>query len=185
MKNLTKYDVALIGVRLLAIYVVLQFINNIPTWTLAISMLFDRTFLSNTSYPFMFKSFAICLPLLAVLIPITLWLLSNKIAQFIIKPSKNMMDNSDIATTNTKDLQTILFCAIGLFIFVITASELITWIYGFIFAYIKTPQLVFPQSSYISKFIELLLKTVFSLILIFSAENLSRLLYKLRHGGSQ
>ncbi len=41
MTNLTKYDIALIGVKLLAIYVALQAIGSIPTWVMTLSMIFS------------------------------------------------------------------------------------------------------------------------------------------------
>ena len=183
MTNITKYDVALIGVRLLAIYVALQAISSIPTWIWTFSRMFGQSSPSDVSDPFILKLLSICLLLLTLLIPIIIWVFSANIATFITK-TPHLISNKDKADINIKDIQTMIFCAVGLFVFLTTAPTFITLLYDFILVYMKS---LGYESKGISQplVIVLSLKMILSLILIFSAQGLSNILYKIRYAGLQ
>ena len=181
MMNLTKYDIAFIGVKLLAIYIALQLIGSLPSWLMTISMMFGQ------SNPVILKFFAIILPLLSLLISILLWVLANKIAALIAKTKIKIVDNNNIEGADN-DLQTMLFCAIGIFILVTTIPEFIAWVYAYIRVYIKTTMLtmdMFQQAPSVIIFIVLSLKILLSIILIFTAKNLSAFFHKLRYAGNK
>ncbi len=178
MTNITKQDIASIGIKLLAIYAAIQAINLLPIWMMTFSYAFGLTSSNDTSFPLSYKLAVIFLPLLMLLIPILLWIFSDKIAQFAAKSR-----NSNLAiSANLQDLQGVLFCAVGLFIFIITVPELIVMVYAYIHAHMTT-LLTQPAQIDTPKVVTLSLKAILSLLLIFTAKNLSKLLYKLRYAG--
>lgn len=182
MPTLTKYDIALMGIRLLAIYIILQLIGSVPVWLISLSMI-----ISQHDLPGDFKFMVICLAILAVLIPIVLWALSNYFAAFIIKSSSHNEENDKKNTNvNVKDLQAVLFCAVGIFIFITTLPDLLAWLYAFISAYAKNGMNLFGSLLFnFSKFMALFLKLIFSVILVFTANSLSNWLYKIRNAGTK
>jgi hypothetical protein len=181
MTNITKSDLALIGVRLLAIYVALQAISSIPTWIWTLSRIFGQSPPSDISDPFILKLLTICLLLLTLLIPIIIWVFSANIANFITK-TPHLISNKDIADINIKDLQTMIFCAVGLFVFLTTAPTFIALLYDFIRVYMKSLSFESKWGSQ-SLVIILSLKMILSLFLIFSAQGLSNIIYKIRYAG--
>lgn len=188
MTNFTRFDIALIGVKFFALYLILQIIGSIPSWVMTFSMIFGQSVLVNIPYSKILKSFIIILPILMLAIPILLWIFANPISQFIINTPKNIVSNKDISGVNLKEIQTMLFCGIGLFVAVMTIPELLGWTYSFIRAYMKPTNLFQPQWPNFPNNVDLIvlvLKTTFSLALIFRAENISILIYKLRYAGFQ
>lgn len=177
MTNLTKYDLALIGIRLLTIYLVLRLISLLPSWLMTSSMIVNQ---SHFSYPFTFKFLAFFLPLFSLLIPILLWVLSAKCALFLIREQTPTNDTS--TKENRDDLQAILFRVIGIFVLIITIPELITWIYIYYSIYLKSMNF-FGSSPAASNLIQILLKILLSIILLFTAKGLSEFFYKLRYMG--
>ena len=184
MANVTKYDIAFIGVRLLAIYVALGIISSLPNWVMTLSMLFSQP---NSG---ILKLLVSLLPLVSLLIPVFLWVLSSKIASLISKTQTRMVDTSTIERSDIDDLQVILFRVIGIFILVTTIPQFIAWIYAFLSVYIKTPPLstigimqLFEQGPSIITLIVVSLKILLSIALIFTAKNLSMFFYKLRNAG--
>jgi len=184
MSDVTKYDVAFVGVRLLAIYIALGLINSVPNWVMTTSMLFSQP---NAG---VLKLLLIFLPLVSLLIPVFLWLSSNKIASLITRTQIQMVDVNNLERSDIDDLQAILFRAIGMYVLITTVPQFIAWIYTFISAYIKTSPLsamgimqLFEQGSSIITLIVVSLKILLSIALIFTAENLSMFFYKLRNAG--
>ena len=183
MANLSKHDIASIGLKLLSIYIALRAIASAIGWLTSLAMLSGEGAAAGISFPFVYKLFAILLPFGLLLIPILLWVFSEKIARFIAIPE---------ATTNTtdtgkQDIQAILFCVVGLFIFITTLPELVAGLYHYIRASmmtIRTASLFQPfRSPDAAVFISLLLKCILSLALIFKANHLSLFMHKLRYAG--
>lgn len=185
MINFTRYDFALIGVRLLAIYLFLQILSSLPGWVMALSMLFRHSVDSSFSHSFVFQFMGIVLPLLIVCVPILMWVFSAAIAGIIIKaPETNASDNK-IQSADLVHIQSILFCAIGVFIFATTMPECIAWLYSFFRDYILSIQYAHSTWASVPVFILIVLKIIMSLVLIFSAKNLSIFISKLRYAGSR
>lgn len=183
MNNLTKYDLAFIGIKLFAIYVGLQIIAGIPTWIMGTAIIFGK---SDVTYPIILKFFAIGLPLFSILVPIILWFSANKLAKAITK-SKTIVANEKIERTENNDSQAVIFTAVGLFIFVVTIPELTAWLYTWVRILVRsgstTP--LFQQTPSMITFVIISVKIVLSLALMFTAKNLSAFFHKLRYAGSK
>ncbi|MBA3662219.1 MAG: hypothetical protein H0W64_10845 [Gammaproteobacteria bacterium] len=182
MAELTKYDLALIGIKLLAIYLGLEMLGSLPSWVITLSTLYSQGPAAGVTYPFTIKFLAILLPLLTLLIPILLWLLANEFAEIITKRTAKMTSRPD-TPLDMLNLQAMVFSAMGILIFIVTAPEFLAWIYAYVRAYIITPRLFQPQFPPFPLLVALVLKLVLSLVLILSSSTLSAALLKLRHRG--
>lgn len=179
MKNLTKYDISFVGIRLLAIYMCLQVIAVIPSWLMSISMLMSERYASTA--PLFFKLLVYVVPLLSLLIPIFLWIMSNKIATFMAKTSTlYLAEDIDTQGANIKELQTLLFYAIGIFILVTTIPDFIAVIAYYLRVYIKSgsTMYLFQAGPSIISLITLALKMLLSGWLILRAKRVSTFLHK-------
>ncbi|HVV68589.1 MAG TPA: hypothetical protein VHE99_06115 [Gammaproteobacteria bacterium] len=178
MSEFKKYDFALIGIRLLIIYLALQVIAVIPQiLTLFVDIIWRHDALD---YPFAYKILILLLPLLSLLPVILLWLFSSKIARFTTK-ANSCVERKE--TTEKQDIQEILFCAIGIFILITSIPNLIIWVYHVIDYYRRNLLHVYSRWSLVPEFISVALEISLSLILIFKAKVLSELFYRLRRAG--
>jgi hypothetical protein len=183
MTHLTRYDIALIGVKLLAIYIALQAINNLPNGVIMLPMMFAHPASDNISAPFLLKlvaGFFVFFPLLA---SILLWILSGKMAQFITNSPEKISEKNEMQNIDIQAIQAMALCVIGVFVLVTAVPELVAWIYAFIYSFIKTSEFSPSRWPSTTKLIATLLQIIFGLALIFTAKNLSALLYKLRYAG--
>ncbi len=182
MQNISKYDLAFLGIRFLAVYTLIQAIGGIGTSAYYLSSLSAQY---PTGIPLDIMLPMVLLPLAFIAIPFLLWLLSSKLASAIsFTRSQTIMNDR-----NLKDLQTILFTSIGVFLFVTTVPTLL----GITAAYIKylsqhnNPISPFePSSARVPDIIDFTLyssRILLSMILMFSARNLSDFFKKLRNAG--
>ncbi len=179
MTNFTKYDVAFIGIKLLAIYIALQLIGSLPSIVQIWSMSLWQAAYNKVSIPIAYIMIILLTSLFALATPIVLWIFAAKIAKFITKSkAKTQVLNAD-----AQDLQSILLCVAGVIIFVTTMPDLIAWLYRFVVAYRQATPVFKPNWPYFPDFMAYALKTILSLILIFSAKSLSRLFNKIRYAG--
>ena len=178
MSNLTKYDIALIGLKLLAIYMAIHVISIVSNWLMILPNLFSQN-TTGTIHAFAFWFFSLSLPVL-MSAPILLWIFSDKIAAFATQSAPDM-----IATINddSSNLQETLICVVGIIIFVLTIPGFLMSVVTIFRAYHQTAfnyhSLWQPLSSSAVLFIKLFL----SLVLIFNARNLSHWLKQLRYAG--
>lgn len=180
--NISKYDLAFVGIRFLAIYSLIQAISGIGTMAYYLSSLSAQY---QTGIPLHIMLPMVLLPIASLAIPVLLWLLSSKIASAISFTRSQSITNDH----NLKDLQTIIFTSIGVFLFVTTVPALL----GITAAYIKylsqsnNPMSPFePSSARVPDMIDFILyssKILLSMILIFSSRNLSDFFNKLRNAG--
>lgn len=170
MSNLTKYDIAFIGIRLLTIYILLQIIAALP---MSFSMVFFQ------EYSFIYKLLMGGALLVFLLIPVWLWILSDKIAKcIVVSPSSTHTESA-----NLQDLEGILFAAIGVFVFVTTIPTFIVGAYVLIHTYIQTQHVDGWQGLFNTRLTADFLKLMISVILVFKAQGLSKLMNKLKYAG--
>ncbi len=165
MGLVTKREVAIIGIRILAIYFILQLLGSfaVPVTVNAL--------LRGQSDPHMALFIIIGLGMGLVFSGLC-WILAPKIAGIIVSPDTTQ------AALPTSDLQTSLFRAIGMWIFITALPQFILAIAVFIHNF---------QSFAISfdfRLITQALELILSVCLIFSAQQLSNLLRKLRYGSA-
>lgn len=177
MTALTKYDVAFIGIRLLAIYLALEVIGSLPS---LISIFSTLSLQSETGIPFSVKFVTVILPLMYLVFPILLWLLSNKIAQAMT----SSMQTPAVAD-DSNNLQAIMLTSIGVFILMTSIPVFVSLIAEYVRSSMQVKLNSFDMTGVrgpdMIDFILPVTKIILSLLLIFSARNLSRLFKKLRY----
>lgn len=162
MANLTKYDVAAIGIKLLIIYFALEVILRVPV------VIF-------------FNGFTLVLASLVFIVLIISWFFAGNIARFITKqpsiptPSEN---NNGI-----KSIEEMLFRVVGVFVFITTLPSLIDWIYRFMGVHGQSELMIKMYGPRPAVLVIILLKLIFSIILMFTAKGLTNLFHKLRYAG--
>lgn len=183
MVNLTCYDIAYIGLKLLIIYLALQVIGSLPSWVATLLVLFEKDLAVDSTAIWM-RVFAFIVPLLTLCLPFLGWCFSSRIASFMTRTSDEKPDTLAVSSIESRDLQSILFCAIGVFILITIIPELALCLYTIIHAHILAAKSLFPNTiPQIPLLITLLLKVALSLSLIFTAKSLSVLLNKFCHAG--
>ena len=94
------------------------------------------------------------LQVLTLLVPILLWRLADRIAKWAVKTNHVM----SIQGAASQSLQSVLFCAAGLFIFLTALSPLIQWIIQYIMFVVRsTPVYTAPYAPMPYQWISLVL----------------------------
>lgn len=164
--TITKRGIAIIGVRLLVIYFILQLLKS---FVLAFAMgVLPKGLSSRTEWMVVILSWAIGLAF-----SLLFWVGAPKIADIIAKPDKNPSQAQESAV----DLQTCLFRAIGVWILIVSLPSFIS----LTMVLIHNIALSVGFNS-ISRWVALLVQVLLSLALILSAPWLTHVLKKLRYG---
>jgi hypothetical protein len=172
----TRNEFAIIGLRVLAVFLGIEVITQIPSWV-SLWILFE-TSKSDFSVLWMF-GFGVLLPLSNFLLPILLWILAPKISKKIVNYNI-VMDNQKSGSPN---YQAIIFAGIGVFIFIQIFPEIFIFFYQTLKAILRSqPGYIMPRPDPVY-LIAYFIKMVLSLVLIFKAQSLSHLLNKFRDMG--
>lgn len=179
MNHIKLGDIALVGIRLLAIYFGILAINSSPV---VISTFLSALANGETGIPKPILYITGIQFGVQIAMSITLWLMSNKVASWVLS---DQISTSEDGVMSKIDLQSILFCSVGVYILITTLPSIVNWIV----MYISTSQIpnrfyihsgnVFEASIFV--LISSLLKLLLSIFLIFNANTFSKLLYKLRY----
>ena len=168
MSPITRYDFANIGVKLLALYLFVSFLSDLPSW----GMVLDQAVSMGSDHGLAFLIFLFCLPLLGLEFPIALWCLAGPIARLMSK-------SEDKTTSETgNDLLITLLIAIGILLLALSVPKLLVLLSIVIqnqahsFAS-SLPQLI----AYGGQF-------MLSLFLIFGASPIGRFIHRVRYHGS-
>lgn len=164
MNLINKHEIAIIGIRILAIYFILQLLGSFAIPEAASALL------QGQPNPQMALFIIIGLGTGLVFSGLC-WILAPKIAGIIIRP-----DTTQPAPPSS-DLQTSLFRAIGVWIFIINFPQFIAMIAIYIH---NNSQPSFMSFNF--RIVTQALQLILSVCLILSAQKLSDLLRKLRYG---
>lgn len=161
MTNITMRNMASIGIKLTVICFTVQAIGALANIAITYGAFFDKSDASLfNGTPQSLSILLLCLPFLGLLLLSLLWANSDKIAALM---AKDLTPEHQAETSHPVcDLQEILFCAIGMFVFITNLPS---------------------QSPYMFVVATLFIKVVLSLILIFNARRLFHLLNKFRFAG--
>jgi hypothetical protein len=175
MTNVTKFDIALIGVKLLAVYMAIVVIETLPNWIMTAGMVMTP------ANSIILKLGVVLVLAITIIIPIFLWILSNKIAYIITPPSTESRNSERV----DNDLQAIIFRGIGMYVLIMALPQLILWLHSYTKVFTDSTLSFFDKMPDISILIAILLKIILSVILIFSAKHISMFFSKLRSAGSE
>ncbi len=168
MNTITSREIAIIGIRILAIYLVLKLMgSDLAPMVVGAAINGGTPFNAGLIFT-MIAVFAIEL-VLAVLC----WILAPKIAGII-------MGVAQIPESRT-DLQTSLFRAVGVLVFITTFPQLISML--MVLIHQSTPETAGWRD--IIAVITPIIKLILSVCLILSARGLTNLLNRLRYGSSK
>lgn len=171
--NLSKFDIALIGVKLLAIYMAIVVIESLPNWVMTAGMIMTP------AYSIILKLCLILLFAVTIIIPILLWILANKIAYIITPPSTENHHSDPV----DNDFQAMIFRGVGMYILIMAIPQFILWLHDYSKTFGDSTLSFLDKMPNISVLIAILLKIILSVILIFSAKQLSKFFSRLRSAG--
>ena len=166
-------NLAIIGLRLIAIYLAVLVINQIPTWFSTLYMMFSN----QLKFSIEFKILGIGLFFASFIIPIIIWISSNKFAEFIIG---NRMRTTLVKYDKEIDYWNAIFCGIGILIFILVFPELVLFVCQILLAIAKSNNLYHAPRPSMILLIPIILKLFLSLILIFRGKLIVKLVHKIR-----
>ena len=116
MSHLTKQDLLSVGIKLLALYLCLKGLNQLASFVFWV--LSAKHILFSFSSARFFSM--IMLLIIGALVPLLMWKCSDRLAKWAVKSNHTMA----VPAKATHSLQSALFCAVGLFIFLSSLPEL-------------------------------------------------------------
>ncbi len=160
--------IAVIALRIMAIYLVVQIINLIPSWVSTIA----TPFMADTQLPVWLILLGFVLLVGSFILPVIIWVTSKRLAKFVVGDGRV----TDLDNVSSSSIGNIIFAAVGLLVFLLAFPDLVVWMCQAFMALEKSsPSYQAPSPSW-WLLLSLLLKTALSLLLILKSSTIFRLI---------
>lgn len=166
-------NIAVIGLRLIAVYLAILIINQLPFFASNIYLLFSQ--IDKFSFGLVILQTGIFV--LTIAIPIILWKTAHKFANLIVGKTTA---NTNTEKLSSNDSWSALFAAVGIFIFLTSFSDLVLFICQTTIAIAKSNGVYLAERPSELLLIPIILKLILSLGLLFKSDFVVKLVRRVR-----
>lgn len=175
---MNERTLALIGLRLLALYLFIQIIDTTPvTLVLIINTVAQAP---HGVIPYGALALSGLMMVISLLIPLVLWVYSKQLSALLVKTTPSTA-GAGTDVTNTSEYWAIAFSAIGLFVLVNALPEILLFIAQVLNGQVGSNGFTERPMPNMLLLIPLSAKAVIGLTLLFKARGIARLVQKVRH----